>query len=893
MVDLPTGTVTFLFTDIEGSTRLLQELGEGYARVRDEHAAIIRRALEAEGGRELSTAGDSFFAVFRTPGQAVRAAVATQQDLHDHRWQAGAAPRVRMGVHTGEGVRGGEDYVGIDVNRAARIADAAHGGQVILSGATRALVERDLPDGASLRDLGEHRLKDLAHPEHLHDLVIEGLPVDFPPPRSLDARPNNLPVQLTSFVGREDEVAEVGRLLQGTRLLTLTGPGGTGKTRLALEVAAETLLQYADGATFVDLSSVTDPALVPASLAAALDVQEVPGRPIIDAVEDHLRDRQLLLVVDNLEQVVEAAPVLEDLLTAAPRLTVLATSRVVLALRGEQEYPVPPLRPAEPERLPDLAALRRVEAVRLFTERASAASPRFRLTEANAPAVAEITARLDGLPLAIELAAARSKVLTPEQMLPHLERRLAVLTSGPRTLPERQRTLRGAIAWSHDLLEDAERVLFARLSVFAGGWTLDAAAAVADPAGLGLDPLDGLASLVDRSLIRRIDPNGEPRFAMLETIREFALEKMEARGEAADLHRGHAEHFLGLAVAAEPHLTGTDQSEWLDRCEIEHANIRVALRWAIEAGEAERAQEAAGALWRFWQQRGHLAEARRWFHEILALPSGQSPSPARAKALTGAGGIAWWQMDRGVSRSCYEEALAIERGVGDPARIAEALYNQAFVVAVQEDVGSAAALLDESLDLFRRAGDEAGVARVLAVLVIRDAEAGNWEAVIAGLEEAAVILRRLGDRYQLANALVWLAVAYARSARSEDAHAAALESLDLFREAENPTGIALALLCLSFLATWEGRHQDAIRLAAASEVLDERAGATRTTGFAGLLEGDPAEEARGHLAEDAARRAWEEGRSMSVDQVLALARPEAGAETGDPTIIDGSGRTKR
>src|SRR5918996_3765 len=556
MADLPTGTVTFLFTDIEGSTKLLQRLGQDYRAVRDRHAAIIRSAIEAEGGRELSTAGDSFFAVFRSAGGAVRAAVVAQRELHDHRWPPGVALRVRMGIHTGEGTLGGEDYVGIDVNRAARVMDAGHGGQVILSGATRGLADRELPPGTTVRALGAHRLKDLVHPEELFDLVIDGLPSDFPAPRTLDARPNNIPAQLTTFVGRTEELAEVERLLEVNRLVTLTGPGGSGKTRLALEVASRTLSGYKDGAFFVDLSSVTDPALVSSSLAAELGVQEVAGRPILDVVRDHLRNRELLLVVDNLEQVLEAAPVLEDLLTVAPKVRVLATSRVVLSVRGEQEYPVPPLHPPEVERLPDLSALRRIDAVRLFTERAAAVSPAFRLTEENAPAVAEITARLDGLPLAIELAAARGGA------------------GGP---------------------------LSARLAVFAGGWTLDSAEAVADPASVGLDPLDALASLVDRSLIRRTDPNGDPRFAMLETIREFAAERLEESGQGDELRRRHAEHYVDLAVTAEPHLTGEDQGRWLDRCELEHANIRAALRWAMDAGEAERAQEAAGALWRFWQ----------------------------------------------------------------------------------------------------------------------------------------------------------------------------------------------------------------------------------------------------------------------------------------------------
>ena len=876
MAELPIGTVTFLFTDIEGSTRLLQELGDRYAAVRDDHAAIIRGAIAERGGVEVNTQGDSFFVAFPSPVGAARAAVTAQRALATHQWPPDATLRVRMGLHTGEGIPGGEDYMGIDVNRAARIADAAHGGQILLSGATRALVEQALPDRASLRDLGEHRLKDISHPERLHDLVIEGLPADFPPPRTLDARPNNLPLQLTSFVGREEEIAEVRQLLGRTRLLTLTGAGGTGKTRLALQVANEVLTEYGDGSFFVDLSAVADPALVPSAVARALGVPEVAGSPILETVKAHLRDKDLLLVLDNFEQVAEAGPVIEDLLSAAPRLKVMVTSRVVMSLRGEQEYAVPPLEPPDPERLPDVPTLRRVQAVRLFTERAVAASPRFRLTEDNASAVAEITIRLDGLPLAIELAATRTKVLTPQQMLPRLDRRLSVLTSGARTLPERQRTLRGAIAWSHDLLDPSERALFARLSVFVGGWTLEAADAVCDPGELGLDLLEGLTSLVDQSLIRLAEPtDGHNRFSMLETIREFGLEQLEAGGDYDAVRRRHAEHFLDLAVEAEPHLTAEDQGEWLDRCDREHPNIRAALWWAIETGEAERAQRAAGALWRFWQQRGHLAEGRRWFEEILSIPSGQGRTQARAKALIGAGGIAWWQKDREATRVLYEEALAIERELGDPDRIAEALYNLAFVVA-GDDIESAARLLDESLDLYRRAGHDRGVAQVLAMLVIRDAEAGDWGSVESKLEEVVAIWRRVGDRLHLAFDLVWLAFARGRLGQREAARSAALEALELFREVDNLTGIGIALIDLAFLATWEGRHEHAVRLAAAFENLRERVGGP-PGGFAGLLEGDPADEARAHLSEDQAQRAWEEGLAMSVDEAVALARDQAEA----------------
>jgi predicted ATPase/class 3 adenylate cyclase len=627
---LPTGTVTFLFTDIEGSTRLLQDLGDRYGAVRDEHAAILRRAIRDGGGVEVSTQGDSFFAAFASPVGAVRAAVAAQRGLAGHRWPGGFPVRVRMGLHTGEGALGGDNYSGIDVNRAARVAAAASGGQVIVSDATRVLVEHEVPAGVSLRDLGVHRLRDLNLPMRLHDLVVAGLPADFPAPRTLDARPGNLPAQLTSFVGREDETAEAVRLLGQARLLTLTGAGGTGKSRLALHVAERLRPGYRDGAFFADLSTVTDPGLVPSVLARALGVPEAPGRPVLEALCDHLRDRRLLLVVDNFEQVAEAAPVVEELLAAAPQVRVLVTSRATLALRGEQELMVPPLDLPDP-RLPDLDALGHTEAVRLFVERARAVRPAFRLTTENAPAVAGIAARLDGLPLAIELAATRTKVLAPIQILPRLQRRLTLLTTGARTLPDRQRTLRGAIAWSHDLLPGPERRLFARLSVFAGGWTLESAEAVCDdPEDLGLDVLDGLTSLVDQSLVLRTEPTaGQPRFSMLETIREFGLERLAEDGDLEQVRRRHAEHFLGLAVAAEPHLTGADQGEWLDRCDLEQANLRAALQWAADAGQTARAQEAAGALWRFWQQRGHLTEGRRRLEELLALPSGREPTPAR------------------------------------------------------------------------------------------------------------------------------------------------------------------------------------------------------------------------------------------------------------------------
>jgi predicted ATPase/class 3 adenylate cyclase len=872
--------VTFLFTDIEGSTRLLQELGDRYAAVRDDHAAILRHAIQEGGGVEVNTEGDSFFAAFRGPAGAVRAAFTAQRGLAGHDWSPGPLVRVRMGLHTGDGTLGGDDYVGIDVHRAARIAGAAHGGQVLLSDSTRALAEHALPDGASLRDLGRHRLKDIALPERLHELVIEGLPSDFPEPRTLDARPNNLPVQLTSFVGREEELAEVRRLLDGTRLLTFTGPGGSGKSRLALQVAAELLPDFRDGAFFADLSSVTDPALVPSVVARAVGVPQVMGRPILEAVQQHLRDKQLLLVADNFEQVAEAAPMLEELLSAAPALKVMVTSRVVLSLRGEQEYLVPSLDMPDPGRLPDVHALGRFEAVRLFTERALAVQPGFRLTEEDAPAVAEIIARLDGLPLAIELAATRTKVLTPQAMLPRLQQRLSILTAGARarTLPERQRTLRDAIAWSYDLLDAAERRLFARLSVFAGGWTLESAEVVCVPADLGLDVLDGLTSLVDKSLVHRTEPaDAQPRFAMLETIREFGREQLRAGGDLDLVLRRHGDHFLDLAVEAEPHLTAGDQGEWLDRCDRDHANIRAALQWAIEAGEVEQAQQAAGALWRFWQQRGHLAEGRRWLEALLAPPLPQGRTPARARALTGAGGIAWWQEDMAAAQVFYEEALAIERELGDPAGIAEALYNQGFILGARDDFDTAVRLFEESLELFRRAGDETGMARAEWMIVIRDLIAGDLDGTVARAEEAVATWRRVGDRFHLGDGLVWLAVLYARAGRWADARSAILQSLELVREIDSPMGMVSVILGLAYVARWEERHEDVMRLVGAAESLRERVGGGAPINFLAGFMGDPEAEARAHLSQQAAQRVINEGRAMSVDAALALAIGEDAA----------------
>jgi predicted ATPase/class 3 adenylate cyclase len=575
----PTGTVTCLFSDIEGSTRVELALGTGpYRDVRERHRELLRAAFAAHRGYEQSTEGDSFFVIFTRPMDAVAAAVEAQRALAAESWPTDAPIRVRMGLHTGDIEAVGRDVIGYAINRTSRIAAVAHGGQVLVSASTAALVAGELPEGVRLHDLGEHRLRDLREPERLAQLDIDGLPDSFPPLRSLDARPNNLPIQLTTFVGRERELTEAVALLRTTRLLTLTGPGGTGKTRLSLQVAAGAVDDHPDGVWFVALDAIRDPSLVVPTIARTLGLADNINRTAAELIAESVGTGRVLLVLDNFEQVVDAGAAVADLLRRCPNLRCLVTTRIALRISGEQEYPVPGL-PAPPDtsrlselerlNLPaglrdlDAEALGQFEAVRLFIARASAVRPGFTVTNANAPAVAAISARLHGMPLAIELAAARIKLLSPDQILARLEHHLSLLTAGSRDLPERQQTLRGAIAWSYDLLDDGARRLVDRLSVFRGGFDLAMAEEVCGPGEeIGGDVVDRVGELVDQSLVRPdegSDADGSPRFAMLETIREFASEMLATRDETATIADRHGAAMLAQAERAPREHAGPDQ----------------------------------------------------------------------------------------------------------------------------------------------------------------------------------------------------------------------------------------------------------------------------------------------------------------------------------------------
>ena len=904
---LPSGCVTFLFTDMEGSTRLWETQFAAMQSALPRHDAALRAAIEGHRGHVVKTTGDGFHAVFVDPLDGLAATLDAQRALPTVSEAPQVQIRARMALHTGRVDVTDGDYYGPVVNRSARLMAAAHGGQILVSRDTAQALRDRLPPDVALRDLGERRLPGLLQNEHVYQVVAAGLQSDFPPLRTLDLRVDNLPARLTSFVGRKREIASLRDRLRGTRLVTVTGPGGTGKTRLALEVATDVIDEFEDGVVLIELASVRDPGLVVPAIARALDVRETDQRALVDVVTEHLKQREVLLVLDNFEQVVDASTQVASLLAASPRVRALVTSREALHVYGEAEFPLQPLPTPNLQGARDKDALLQCESVALFAARAAAVKPDFEVLSTNAEAVAGICRALDGLPLAIELAAARIRALTPDAILRALDRRLRFLRNGARDVPDRQRTLHDAIDWSHALLNEAERALFRRLAVMAGGATLDAIQSVCavDEAS---DVVATVESLVSKSLLVPIQADAESRFEMLETIREFAQERLDGSPDMALIHERHRQYFVDLAARAEVPLRGADQAQWLSRLDRERENLRAAFDWSITSADFDVAQRLCALLKTFWFQRGHFSLGRVWCDRALAPHSARTRT--YADALDTQGVLAFYQSDYASARAIHEECLALRRRLDDEQGIAKSLLNLGNVAHYQGDLPAARARFEERLALDRRTANRIRLTTSLANLANIATAQGSRQEGQTLFEEALAIAREDGDIYGIAVALVGLGQLRRDERDFEGAESLLAESLAQWRMLESPGGIAAALLDLGGVALDCGEFDlasarfseglvlvrdlgDRLLIATALEGLadcaamrgQELRASTLWSAAAGLREviGSPllADEnvamqsriasARSAAGEQAFGQAWLDGRKLAVADAVALA----------------------
>ncbi len=877
MQELPTGTVTMLFSDIEGSTALLTRLGDRYAEALSAHRRLMRRAFAAGGGRELGTEGDSFFVVFESAGGAVRSCVEAQRALLSHEWPGGEPVRVRMGLHSGEPARHDDGYVGIDVHRAARIAASAHGGQVVLSDATRLLVETRLPPGVSVHDLGFHRLKDIEAPEHLYQLVAAGLGERFPPLRSLGA-PTGLPVPPTPMVGRHEDVEHLETMIlrPGIRLLTLTGTGGVGKTRLALAVASSIQQRFPSDVFFVPLATVSNADVMWKTIAETLNVSG--DRPAADAVTGYLRPGRFLLILDNLEQLPEAGDVVADLMAAAPKLVVLATSRRPLHVPGEQEWPVLPLAvPAGPNPGPE--ELSTCAATQLFIQQATMVRPGFTVTPQNAADIAAICRHLDGLPLAIELAAARAKLLAPKAILARLGQSLA-LAAGGAGRPSRQQTLRDTIAWSYDLLSPDLQVVFRRTGVFAGGCDLEAFAAVAmadrDSPAAG-DPLQWVGELLDVSLITVTEgADGEPRVRLLETVRQYALERLAQEGDLETVRRCHAEYYAAFAERARDRLDGRSHWAWLDRLEIEHDNLQDALNWALSqraADDDDGSRVSTGlrlvrALAPFWYQHGHAKGAQQWLERAVEIASDAAGAPL-ARIAHWLGVIRQQQGENATAIPLFRQSLAIWQETGDQTQMAAELNSLGIAYRSLGDLATARSFFEDSIAIAREIGNELRLSTALSNLGIAEIDAGNVDHATEVLEEALALDEKSGDTWGATIVKNSLAAATLLTDRPMEAHQLLSSIIKDVVDSGDLELLAATTELAAGVASHLGNSQRAARLAGAAEGIRDKAGIPITEFDAALLERflAPARSATDRRLWDADLHA---GRALTQSEAIAL-----------------------
>jgi predicted ATPase/class 3 adenylate cyclase len=889
MNPLPTGTVTFLFTDIEGSSRLWENHGDAMGVALARHDAILRETFGSRGGHIFKTIGDAFCAAFPVALNALEAAVAAQRMLMEEPWQDMERIKVRMGLHTGGAESRDGDYFGPVLNRVSRLLSAAHGGQVLLTLATEELVRDHLPQGISLRDLGERRLRDLNRPERVYQVVAADLPSDFPALRSLEIFPNNLPVQLTSFIGREKEMQEVKRLLGTTHLLTLTGTGGTGKTRLSVQVAADLLDQFPDGVWLIELATIDDAAQVASAIAAPLRVREEPEEEMLVTLTNYLRTKKLMLILDNCEHLIaECARIAETLLRACPGLQILASSREPLGIGGERTWPVPSLSIPESWREEirgDHAAerLTAYESVRLFIDRATAVRPAFKVTNENAPFVAEICWRLDGIPLAIELAAARIRVLSIDQIATRLNDQFRLLTGGSRTALPRQQTLRALIDWSFDLLSEQERILLRRLTVFAGGRSLEAVEAVcADDKLQDWEIIDVLTSLVDKSLVTvEKSPGKEPRYTFLESVWNYGREKLAETGESDLIRTRHLEYYLKMANTAAPELLGPRQYAALERLQPEYYNFRYALYSSMEVeGIAPLGLKLAVALSRFWEVRSLLVEGRELLASILAHPANAGRTADRAAGLGLAGRLAWLADSTVDGAADTAESLAIYRELGDEYGIATIGLDFALYTFDQRQFEEAKAINVEIEGIALRLKDKRLLAGVRRVQGMEATLEHRYKDALALWEEGLALFKELGD-FWFQGILQWaVGVASTVLGDYENARARFRECLNSAWSLGNRWAVAYPLEAFAALAVAEGAFDRAARLLGAAEALRSEFGmSTETTDHPALrqLFADAAPE----FIKPALAAARKAGRGLTAAEAVAFAletpEPEAKA----------------
>jgi len=882
MSEMPRGTVAFLFTDVENSSALWERDGAAMMSALARHVSLLREAVGAHGGVLFKTVGDGTQSAFPTAPAALSAALAAQRALLAEPCPEKLGPlRACMAIHAGEAEPREGDYLAAPLNRLARLLGMARGGQILLTEAVEQLAQDGLPPGGSLQELGEMRLRDLKRAERVFVLIHPDLSQDVDLPAASDQRTRHFPASLTPFLGREEQISAIAELVAApnVHLVTLTGPGGIGKTRLAIQVGERLASSFAGGAVFVDLSPLRDPAQVLPAIGTALGLREVNAEALVNQIHALLAERETLLILDNFEHLLGSAAVVADLLGGS-EVELLVTSRAPLRVQGEHEYLVPTLNLPDDRQRTNAAALAANEAVALFVDRARAVRPDFELTEALAPLVAEICARLDGLPLAIELAAARIKVLPPAAMLSRLERRLPLLTGGRRDAPERQRTLRDTIAWSYDLLAVDECLLFRRLGVFVGGWTMEAAEAVANPEG-NLDVLGGLTSLVEMSLARLDETESEPRFRMLGTIREYAIDRLSDAAEDAAMRERHAGFYLAFAEAAEPEMIRANQVEWLERLAADGPNITAALNWFLDQNRIAEGLRLSVAMRFFWLRRAPFGEGSRWLTAFLERPvAGVSPR-TRAQAIAAAGSFNHRLGRLEETRTLYREALDLFREADDLIGEARLLRNLASVSIDLGEFDEAESLLKESRAVADRSGNPRSIADVIGLCGTLAFAQGDYAQASARLKEASDRFRVLGD---VASVMDATGDAGYMTALSGDAAGAAkliAESLSLAMDLEARDRISWALLGVGNLAAAKGDAAQAVRLFGAAAAIQQSMQRDLRPSVDVIQERILTDQ-RQRLGESAYLAAWEEGRALPEERAVAEARAVLSAVTVSP-----------